>query len=174
MQVDPTYAPPPDGRDPAEPADPGDWQAIMLDRKAVRDAGTVAGLSARESLRVALAASMAAESLPGRTAMVLAAALDAVLDQHRPLRIYDECDHDHDDDDLDAGRCIDVSEVGYTCEDGYLYSVCQACCMDDLDTGQREPCADGHDHRTGDWLCETTERILAAVTVQRLTDFSAG
>ena len=33
---------------------------------------------------------------------------------HSPFRIYDECDHRHPDEDVAAGRAVDIPEIGYT------------------------------------------------------------
>jgi hypothetical protein len=40
---------------------------------------------------------------------------------------------------------IYIDEIGRTCEEGYMYSVCSECCMSG-DTEQNEACANGHDH----------------------------
>lgn len=82
-----------------------------------------------------------------------------MLAQHTEFRIYDECEHDHQQigppEDTRSARCwngarpiyeqgvVLVDEIGLTCN--YVYSVCSQCCTDQLHGGdqvQREDCAD--------------------------------
>lgn len=89
------------------------------------------------------------------------AALRAVLDLHASHRIYTECDHEHTEEEVEDERAIEVSDIGYTCEDGYLYSVCGACCFDD-DNKQTEECT-SHSHGDDKPLCPTEAVIVAAL-----------
>ncbi len=83
------------------------------------------------------------------------AALDAVLRLHVPMRIYDECDHPHQDGDPDV---IDTGEL-LTCEEMYVYSICRECCVENPNwPEQAEWCADKHDHRR-DGHCATVRVI---------------
>ena len=74
----------------------------------------------------------------------LLAAIDAVLALHQPFRIYDECDHDHTEEDIAEGRAVETGEF-VSCHDEYLYSICTACCRD-AQGFQTEECADAHFH----------------------------
>lgn len=69
--------------------------------------------------------------------------VQAVRALHRPFRIYDECGHEHTDEDVDQGRAVSIDEVGYTCADGYLYTICRWCCTDGSEY-QTETCATNH------------------------------
>lgn len=85
----------------------------------------------------------------------LQARLNAGLALHTEFKIYEECGHEHTDDDVDAGRAFAVEEVGYVCADGYLYSICKRCCTDD--TGiQGEACAN---HERPCWPCATVAAL---------------
>lgn len=101
-----------------------------------------------------------------REAAARAEVLAEVAALHRPWRIYDECGHDHTDEDYEAGRCIEVSEIGYVCDDGLMYVICRECCCDydGFNYWQTESCANGHnlDHTkiVGPSLCPTSA-ILA-------------
>jgi hypothetical protein len=79
----------------------------------------------------------------------------AALALHTEFKIYDGCDHEHTAEDVDAGRAINVYDVGYTCSDGYEYSICRHCC-----TGgsgfQSEECA-GHSRPC--WPCATVAAL---------------
>ena len=89
----------------------------------------------------------------------MADALDAVLALHQPMRIYDECDHAHEEGDpgvVDTGEFV-------TCEDEYLYSICRSCCVENPEwPEQAEWCADKHDHRR-DGHCATVAAITDAL-----------
>lgn len=86
-------------------------------------------------------------------------ALSAVLERHRPMRIYDECDHDHQDDDDDV---IDCGEF-LTCEEMYEYSICSSCCVENEKyPEQAEWCHDKHDHRKNGY-CPTVHDIVIAL-----------
>jgi hypothetical protein len=66
--------------------------------------------------------------------------------------LTDECGHDHTSEDLEAGRCIEIPEVGLTCEDGKLYTVCREC-----HTADGEPTEDTDE---GEWPCPTVKALL--------------
>lgn len=65
---------------------------------------------------------------------------------HSPFGIYDECDHEHTEDDVAAGAAKDIPEVGRTCN--LLYIACRECCtdFDGRDYWPTEACANYHDH----------------------------
>ncbi len=81
----------------------------------------------------------------------LQARIDKALAPHAEFKIYDECGHKHTAEDVDAGRAINVADVGYTCADGYEYSICRHCCTGDSGF-QSEECAG---HRRPCWPCPT-------------------
>jgi hypothetical protein len=70
---------------------------------------------------------------------------------HTEWKCYDECGHQHTDEDVLAGRAFDIDNVGVTCEDGHLYSVCREC-----HTTDGEPREDTED---GEWPCPTIRAI---------------
>lgn len=81
-----------------------------------------------------------------------------VLDLHREHRIYERCGHTHQPGEPNV---LDVDEVGYVCEDGYIYSICWCCCTGE--TGfQSESCASDHE---GCWPCATVEAVAAGLGI---------
>lgn len=83
-------------------------------------------------------------------------ALRAVLDLHKPFRIYDECGHNHAEGEAGV---IEVEEIGLVCEDGYQYSICGECCADDV--YQKEEC--GSDHHHPCYPCPTVRAITSVL-----------
>jgi hypothetical protein len=79
---------------------------------------------------------------------------------HRPFGIYDPCDHQHTEDDVAAGRAIDIGD-GYGCPDSLLYTVCRHCCTSR--GGQTETCASSHRHAPGMPACPTVAILGGAV-----------
>lgn len=69
---------------------------------------------------------------------------------HRPLTIYDDCDHDHN---LEDAGVIEVDSIGLVCSDGKMYDICISCCSDDGES-QSEHCV-GHDHGLVNPICAT-------------------
>ena len=94
------------------------------------------------------------------TAVKFGDALHRVLELHAPYGIYDECDHEHTEDEADDPHSDVryVDEVGYVCSAGLMYEVCQECCVSE-GFGQREDCADRHDHDKGKPRCPTVEAL---------------
>jgi hypothetical protein len=79
--------------------------------------------------------------------------IQRVRDRHSEYRIYDECGHGHDADEPGIGY---AAEIGFVCEDGYMYSVCRECCT--ADGEHTEHCAT--DHVPADcWPCRTRKDI---------------
>lgn len=72
---------------------------------------------------------------------------------HFPFGIYDECDHEHTEAHLEAGDCLEIMEVGLTCEDGLMYRICESCCTDG--GGQTEQCISSHEHGKDEPICAT-------------------
>lgn len=69
---------------------------------------------------------------------------------HTPFKVYDECGHSHEKEDEAAG-IVEIDDVGISCEDGVLYTVCREC-----DT------TDGATHEytdEGKWPCRTIEAL---------------
>jgi hypothetical protein len=90
-------------------------------------------------------------------------ALRAVADLHAEVRIFDECEHEHTEDDVKAGRAFNVSEVGYVCQDGYRYSICRECCRDG--DYQTEGCATYHEHTADGPQCPTVHAIAQKLQI---------
>lgn len=91
------------------------------------------------------------------TAMpALLTAVQAVLDLHRPFRVYDECECT--DEQKDDGYHVEVNDIGLTCN--HIYTVCGECCTDDEYV--TEACS-YHDHREGEPICRTVKAIRDAL-----------
>lgn len=90
---------------------------------------------------------------------ILATRIEAVLELHSALNIYDECGHDHEWPDEPG--VVEVEEIGLTCADGLLYQVCRECCVH-VEQYQSEECVDHHD-QSHCWPCRTV-RAATGVT----------
>ena len=85
----------------------------------------------------------------------------AVLDLHRPWRIYDECDHSHGEETPGVVNTGDF----FTCAAAYLYSICQGCCCDDPNwLEQSERCVDRHAHHQDQAWCPTVGVMITRLT----------
>lgn len=86
----------------------------------------------------------------------LLTALDEVLKLHSAYRLYDECSHEHTEDEVRAGLATDAGEF-FACEEGFERIVCRHCCAID-GSGQTEDCAVTH---LADecWPCPTIQAI---------------
>jgi len=97
------------------------------------------------------------------------AALQAVLDLHRPFTIWDECDCTPEQKD-DETTHVEVDDVGRTCS--RLYVVCEECCT--YSGYQTEDCAAGHDHTLDPAdRCPTVRAIEEALPNPRMKEVSA-
>lgn len=83
-----------------------------------------------------------------------------IRELHKPFGIYDECECDHSEDDIENGRAFEVMEVGLTCEDGLMYLICVSCCT--ADGYQIEGCVGEHDHSKTGPICPTIAALDAA------------
>lgn len=88
-------------------------------------------------------------------------AVRAVLQIHVPQKIYDECEHEHGYDDP---ALIDTGDFT-TCQDGYMYSICRACCTTGWDHEQTEDCASDHKHGPDRPICLTVGTMAAALGI---------
>ena len=90
----------------------------------------------------------------------LLAAVEAVMELHRDVGIYDEClcENPSPEDGLHKR----IEDVGVTCN--FLYVVCRECCMED--GYQKEECAHYCDHDPLGSNCSTVRAITAALEVQ--------
>ena len=89
----------------------------------------------------------------------LHASLEAL---HAPWRVYDECDHEHTDEDILAGKAYNIPEIGYTCD--LMYVICRECCTDGPSgyEEQTEGCATYHTHtKDPDQRCHTIALLAA-------------
>lgn len=82
------------------------------------------------------------------------AAIGRVRAIHKPFGIYEECNHDHTDEDVADGQAVNVNEVGLTCDDGLMYRICMECCVDGEEY-QSERCMDSHEHSKVGPICAT-------------------
>jgi len=62
---------------------------------------------------------------------------------HRPWKVLDECDHEHTDEDVRAGRAVDTGWA-LSCDEALMYVACAECCTKDGE--QTEDCATYHNH----------------------------
>lgn len=85
-----------------------------------------------------------------------------IRELHRPFGIYDECGHEHTEAHLEWGDCLDIMEVGLTCEDGLMYRVCTHCCVTEgFGGGQTEECVTNHQHDKAGPICKTMAALEA-------------
>jgi hypothetical protein len=80
---------------------------------------------------------------------------------HSLWRVYDECDHEHTDEDVAAGVAQDIQEVGYTCNQTAV--ICSLCCTSGPPgwRDQSEECATYHEHTLDPATRCATVRLLA-------------
>jgi len=101
------------------------------------------------------AAVLLASDLPA-----VVAALRGVLDLHKPMRIYDECECA--DPVVGVDGHVDIEEVGITCH--LLYVACQECCVESREwPEQAEWCHDRHDHEANG-QCPTLDALAGTQT----------
>ena len=106
-------------------------------------------------------------TLPEGDVRLLLKVVEAVLKLHAEFRVYDECGHEHTQDEVDAGTAVVLHEEGaVTCEDGYVHSVCRACCTGGW--SQTEACAS--DHERPCWPCGTVEAIAGELPGKETAD----
>lgn len=97
------------------------------------------------------------------------AILARIRNLHAPHGIYDECGHNHEGDLFGPTEpgVRNVPEIGWVCEEGWLYDICRACCTSGDERDQTEDCADHHDHKSTGWLCATTTILDGGTVVLR-------
>jgi hypothetical protein len=95
-------------------------------------------------------------------------AISAVLDLHSPMRIFDECGHDHQ---ADEPGVRDIDEIGLVCEEAYSFTICRHCCA--WEYGQTEACASNHS-LTDCYPCRTIQVIAEQLGVVDGADPSGG
>lgn len=98
---------------------------------------------------------VAAIPSPGH-AELYGSVVNAVLAQHRAIRIYDDCGHLHEDGEPGTHM---LDEVGVICEAGFRYTVCEACCTNDY--GQHQVCVEEHDPTRDPARCWPCSTVLA-------------
>jgi hypothetical protein len=127
----------------------GDIQSLVAEVDQLRKAG---GNLRDEYLSEVVRHNDAANSLAE-----LMTARDRAREVHTEFRIYAPCGHRDVEDCIGDPMEIDGSD--WTCEAGYLYSVCRECCTHGGDE-QTEECADFHTSAgapdpDGCWPCRT-------------------
>lgn len=103
----------------------------------------------------------AADELMARLPELKAAEL--IREIHTPWGIYTECGHEHTEAELEDEKS-DVREVdlvGLVCDEGLLYRVCRACCVEPGMTEgyQTEDCVGTHTHSPEGPVCPTTAAL---------------
>jgi hypothetical protein len=81
----------------------------------------------------------------------LRAALDRVRALHHRWGLYDDCGHEHADDEPGVA-CVE--DIGYVCGEGLMRWACFECCCNS--ESQTEQCADYHEDC---WPCPTIRAI---------------
>jgi hypothetical protein len=84
-----------------------------------------------------------------------------IVTLHRPSKLYGECDHKHTEGD----GSFEIDDVGLTCEDGFLYWVCDLCCVDG-ESGQNEDCWAAHNHTKDDTAYCATMRAIKSEEIK--------
>ena len=92
----------------------------------------------------------------------LEARIEAALALHQEFGIYDECGHDHTEEDVRTGKAIDVPEVGITCEDGLVQKVCRHCHLWNDEPYERT--------EDGECPCPTVEALTGGETRESATE----
>ena len=77
---------------------------------------------------------------------------------HKPHGIYDECGHEHAEEDEILG-IVDAGDAGLSCKK--MYDVCTLCCDVADDGCQGETCVCDHDHGPNLPICKTREILDA-------------
>lgn len=85
-----------------------------------------------------------------------------LLDEHKPIGIYDECGHSHHPEEPGVKE---IDDVGLVCAEGLTYEVCAACCEWTPLGGQTEHCASEHDHHWGGTHCMVVYSISESLGV---------
>ena len=89
-------------------------------------------------------------------------AMAALRAEHKPFRIYTECNHSDEDHERLGIESFDISEGDFvTCEDGFEYEICSLCC--EYCGGQGEVCGTSHDHDKDYPICPTRAILDAAM-----------
>ena len=143
----------------AADATPGPWKlwamSVMADPKGTSnldDALLIADTSdPHRGLRTWNASFIAAS----RTVLpLLLSALRAEVDRHSRYGIYDECGHEHTEDD-DALVVVECLDNPYTCEEGLVQAVCHECHTDDGEVRENTD--------EGEWPCAFIGRLHSAL-----------
>lgn len=87
----------------------------------------------------------------------LEAQIAAVVAIHRVDTVYDECEHDHAEEDA-ANGVVYAGEAGLTC--AKVHDVCRNCCVNALG-GQSDICSDEHQHGPNEPPCRTIAALRA-------------
>lgn len=88
--------------------------------------------------------------LPGTEMSRVLSAVQKLIDDHKPIGIYEECGHSHRGDEPGVRE---FDDVGLVCADGLMYEVCASCCDWNPLSGQTEHCVTTHDHHHGGVHC---------------------
>lgn len=137
---------------------PGEHWRMSIPAQVDRDSDLVLSATANDAERLLEAVTQLQARVDVLTDQVAGrdATIQRVRDRHSQLKIYTECGHDEGGDC--TGEIVEIeSDVGWTCQDGYLYSICHECCARNRD--QTEECAASHDHGTNDPLCPTRKDL---------------
>jgi hypothetical protein len=89
--------------------------------------------------------------------------IEKVREIHTPWGIYTECGHEHTEAELEAeGSTVrEIDLVGLVCEEGLMYRVCRACCVEPgwSEGFQTETCATKHLHTPDGPVCPTVAAL---------------
>lgn len=85
-----------------------------------------------------------------------------LIDEHKPIGIYEECGHSHRGDEPNVRE---FDDVGLVCADGLMYEICASCCDWNPLSGQTEHCVTEHDHHHGGVHCMVVYSISDSLGV---------
>lgn len=100
--------------------------------------------------------------LPGTGMSRVISAVQKLIDDHKPIGIYEECGHFHRGDEPGVRE---FDDVGLVCADGLMYEVCASCCDWNPLSGQTEHCVTEHDHHHGGVHCMVVYSISESLGV---------
>lgn len=101
--------------------------------------------------------------------------------RHKPFGVYDECGHQHAEEEIGIGGVVVVEELDapYTCGAGLLYTICSTCgtkngeVYEDSDEPEFAWPCDTHRALTG-WKKAEEERRRLVEALQRISTYGDG
>jgi hypothetical protein len=148
---------------------PAETATHALIRRAIGDPGSITprgGYLGQESLTEWQARAVELTAAPAIAAAERERWTAALSHVHAEFGIYDECDHNHTDEEVAQGLAVDTDDFR-SCKEAELCAICAACCTEA--ECQTETCANYHDHRPGKPICPTAALIASLRTTEGTT-----